>query len=191
MPDECKEEDSGWHAGPCIRSKPIFAGHTPGPADPSLNERSSEKEIMQRLLTDQIVDSIAQFGKQHAVYYRQNKLGVYTSEELAKANDSIESAMDFEFSKLSGDSVRLWIAAKMRVLACLSAAVNEQVLWEEDSGFYDHALNRTLPYTAYQWFNRHMSFSEYEADDDQERYDRYRKRRHVTNLVNEVLPKTY
>ena len=189
MPDECHELDSGWLPGPVPRNKPVFAGPTPGPTDPSLNEKSSAKEIMARLLTDQICDAIADFGKQHAVYYRQ-KLGVYTKEELAKLDDTIESAMDFDYSKLSGDSVRLWLAAKLRV-ARLSAAVNEQVLWDDTHSLYDKLLDRKLPYTAYQWFNRHMSFSQYNGDSDEQEYDRYRKRRFVTNLVNEILPKVY
>ena len=48
-----------------------------------------------------------------------------------------------------------------------------------------------MPYTAYQWFNRHMSFSEYTPDDDQESYDRFRKRRIIVDIINAILPKTY
>ena len=190
MPDECKADDCGWEAGPVQRSKPIFAGHEPGPADPSLNAASTEKEIMQRLLTDQVVDSIAQFGKQHAAWYREKKLGVYTAMDLSKCDDTVESSMDFECSTLNGEAVRLWIAAKLKV-ACLSSAVNESVLWDNTNSLYDKLLDRKMPYNCYQWFNRHMSFAEYNGDDEEQRYDRYRKRRHVTDLINQILPKTY
>ena len=36
-----------------------------------------------------------------------------------------------------------------------------------------------------------MSFSQYNGDSNEQEYDRYRKRRFVTNLVNEILPKVY
>ena len=156
MPDECKEEDSGWLPGPIDRPKPAFKGRTPGPADPTLSAASTEREIMARLLTDQIVGMIADFGRQHAQHYRSAVLQVDSAKELAAINDTIESAMDWECTNLNGDSVRLWVAAKLRV-ACLSEAVNEDVLWDSNSSWYDELLDAKLPYSAYQWFNRHMS----------------------------------
>ena len=48
-----------------------------------------------------------------------------------------------------------------------------------------------MPYTAYQWFNRHMSFSHYEADDETAEKDRFRKRRMVLDVINTLLPLTY
>ena len=65
------------------------------------------------------------------------------------------------------------------------------MLWDDSHSLYDKLLDRKMPYTAYQWYNRHMSFSQYNGDSEDEEYDRYRKRRFVTNLVNEILPKVY
>ena len=45
-------------------------------------------------------------------------------------------------------------------------------------------LPNPLPY-------RHMSFSDYEPENDEQEYDRFRKRRLVTNIINEILPKCY
>ena len=78
-----------------------------------------------------------------------------SAKELSALNDTIESAMDWEFNNLNGDSVRLWIAAKLRV-ACLSEAVNEDVLWDSTSSLYDELLDSKMPFSAYQWFNRHV-----------------------------------
>lgn len=89
MPDELKREDAGWLHGPVVRERPPFVGHAPGPADPSLNDKSSEKEIMARLLTDQVVDQIAEFAKLHANYYRGHKLKVTTAKELFACNDTL------------------------------------------------------------------------------------------------------
>ena len=126
MPDESKEEDSGWLPGPVDRVLPAFTGRTPGPADPTLSAASIEREIMARLLTDQVVGTIADFGRQHAQHYRSADLQMDSDKELTALNDTIESAMDWECTNLNGDSVRVWIAAKLRV-ACLSEAeaVNE------------------------------------------------------------------
>ena len=153
MPDELKEEDGGWVPGPCARQKPTFCGRTPGPADPTLSAASTEIEVMQRLLTDQVVSVIARCARQHAEYFRSEVLKVDSAKELAACNDSIESSMDWELSNLTGASVRLWLAAKLRV-ACMSDAVNEAYFWDKTSHLYDELLDRKLPYTAYQWFNR-------------------------------------
>ena len=190
MPDESKQEDTGWQPGPADRAKPAFKGRTPGPADPTLSAASTEREIMARLLTDQIVGMIADFGRQHAQHYRSAVLQVESAKELAALSDTIEAAMDWEFNNLNGDSVRLWIAAKLRV-ACLSEAVNEDVLWDSTSSLYDELLDSKMPFSAYQWFNRHMSFSHYEADDETAEKDRFRKRRMVLDVINALLPLTY
>ena len=190
MPDESKEEDTGWLPGPVDRAKPAFKGRTPGPADPTLTAASTEREIMARLLTDQVVGMIADFGRQHAQHYRSAVLQVDSAKELAALSDTTESAMDWEFKNLNGDSVRLWIAAKLRI-ACLSEAVNEEVLWDSNSSMYDELLDSKMPFSAYQWFNRHMSFSFYEADDETAQKDRFRKRRMVLDVINALLPLTY
>ena len=113
-----------------------------------------------------------------------------SARELALANDSIESSMDWNYKGLNGDAVRLWIAAKLRV-ARLSPSLNEEVLWDPQHSLYDQLLDRKLPLGTYQWMNRHMAFSEYEADREEQRYDRYRKRRIITDMVNQILPKVY
>lgn len=141
-------------------------------------------------MTDQIVGMIADFGRQHAQHYRSAVLQVDSAKELAALSDTTESAMDWEFKNLNGDSVRLWIAAKLRV-ACLSEAVNEEVLWDSNSSMYDELLDSKMPFSAYQWFNRHMSFSQYEADDETAEKDRFRKRRMVLDVINALLPLTY
>ena len=144
MPDESKEEDTGWLPGPVDRAKPAFKGRTPGPADPTLTAASTEREIMARLLTDQIVGMIADFGRQHAQHYRSTVLQVDNAKELAALDDTTESAMDWELTNLNGDSVRVWIAAKLRV-ACLSEAVNEEVLWDRNSSRNSSLYDESYP----------------------------------------------
>ena len=46
-----------------------------------------------------------------------------------------------------------------------------------------------IPYGKYQWFNWHVSFSEYEPSPDT--YDRYRKRRNITDLAVQIISQAY
>ena len=69
--------------------------------------------------------------------------------------------------------------------------MNEEVLWDAKKSLYDQMLDRKLPLGTYQWMNRHVAFSEYDGDREEQRYDRYRKRRIITDMVNKILPTVY
>ncbi|KAL1499676.1 hypothetical protein AB1Y20_011873 [Prymnesium parvum] len=51
MPEEAKDEDGGWRAGPIVRELPAFNGPTPGPTNENLKHDSPEVEFMKEFFT--------------------------------------------------------------------------------------------------------------------------------------------
>ena len=72
MPDEDKEEDTGWRPGPIERDLPTFSdlAPTPGPTCPDLTSESPASQVVERFLPDRLCEALLKNAKAHCVWYR-------------------------------------------------------------------------------------------------------------------------
>ena len=111
MPDEPNECDVGWMPGPIDRKLFPFRGATPGPADSSLNSESTPTDVMNGLLTNELLDLIAEAGKDHCRAYRAQK-GITSKKTLKASKDKPQIALGFKLSIVDRRLVSLWLSAK-------------------------------------------------------------------------------
>ena len=84
-------------------------------------------------------------------------------------------------------------ASRVRI-AELAPCVPAHRLWQANHHLYDALLDAKLTWRQYQWFNRHISFSSFDpnaAAPGEDGFDRFRKRREVIELVNDIIRSEY
>jgi hypothetical protein len=158
LPFEEHAEDTGWLPGPVNgttgRAFPAFTGRRPGPRDPQLTRKSTARRVMQSVVfTRRWKEEFVRLTRRHALAWR----------ETHSSLDGVERA--FDASKLRGEHAELFAAACVRI-AQLNPAVPAEKLWTPTHNLYDPELSSALPYTAYQWINRHLAWGEYGDDCD-------------------------
>lgn len=197
MPFECHAEDVGWLPGPAGgssgRPRPDFLGRRMGPRDRAWARQASAREIMKRLqFSDVYLDLMLRQARQHAHAWSQTH----------SRPDGIERS--WHASELRREHCELWFAARVRI-ATLSQSVPIAWLYDRSSTFYIPELDAKLPQDVFKWLNRHLSFGTYgindadddgaaddlAADDGQQQYDRYRKRRELSDVARQLPAKAF
>ena len=113
--------------------------------------------------------------------------------------DCIERA--FAADSLTNDHIELWMAARVRI-ALLNPNVPAEKLWDPESRHHDAQLDSALPYHAFRWFERHLSFGDYgngagpsaagpSGDATPAHYDKFRKRRAASDIARGQPAKSY
>ena len=153
MEPELHEEDIGWQAGPvggpAGRPRPAFTGPRPGPRGTPIDKNSSATAVMRRvMLTPQRQAAVLAALRGHAAAWSA----------AHAAADSTEAAFDAD--DVTEDHLTLYYCAEIRA-AMLNPALPVASLWDKDSILYDPELDARLPYHAYAFLHRHISFGVY------------------------------
>jgi hypothetical protein len=160
MPDEFDQGDTGWRAGPASRERLPFNGPTPGLTNPDLHWGSSYTAIMDELITPEFKAKWVERTLEHVAAWRADHPGWRTNwtERAAKKPKKVLTANGFD----------LWMACKIRA-AQLKPEVPCALMWNRQSNLYDVEVHRAMPYTVFQWMNRHAAFAKkYEPTVDNE-----------------------
>ena len=186
MPDEECEEDTGWGSLVVHRMVPPFKGGKPG-LKRHVNANTPAHEFICALVTDDLCTKLLEYGVAHCKHYRAM---CHMEEQTVDTAECIERSVRDPEKLNAPTCIRIWLAAKHRV-AQLAPEVPAKELWDPCSPLYDADLCGALTYNQYQWFQRHISFSEYTPQGELLRpgdagYDRYRKRRMAIDKINQI-----
>lgn len=172
MPDEFKEEDLGWKPGPIPGKAALkFKGPKPGPV--GFDDDASATEIIQKLLSDEMLQVVCELAAEHSKLYREER-GLATKKALRK--DDVERSVNPK--KLTPAHVRIWLAVKMRG-AQLARDVPINDLFDVRSEHYDPQVHYMITKKQYWWWCRHASFGDINPNAPkwgEEGYDRYQKK---------------
>lgn len=178
MPPERRVEDCGWQAGPILRDLPPFTGPTPGPADLSIDAKSTPRQIVLTQITNDWKLKCMKYAAAHAKARRLSHQGCLTT-------DTIEKSMRHYHRRLTPKLFDLWLACRLTA-ARLAPCVPMSALWDRNSRNFDVQVFAAMTYPQFCWCNRHFSFADPEsaankAKPGDDAYDSARKRRELTD----------
>ena len=199
LPFETREDDIGWLPGPvggdAGRPFPAFAGPPIGPTNRRFSSGTSARRIFSEVHTSKdYLDYVVNAATAHCKAW----------DAARSSRDGIQRAVKPE--SLTTGKLELWFCARMRI-AQLNPSVPAKSLWTRGHRHYDAQLDNALPYDAFRWFNRHISFGTYgDAGDsdqsdcsdeeptggeEQSSSDRFRKRRQGSDICRALPRKAF
>ena len=190
MPFELAEDDVGWLPGPVNgsagRALPTFTGRAMGPSDPLLSSRSKARQIMRSV---QLSRSFKQKVVACTVKHQRQWEGSHSRRDATERS--------FSATEFREQHVELFFAVAAR-LGKLNPSIKAERLWDPQHHCYDSSVGSALSFLQWQWLNRHISFGDTAADqqesdsasdssssssDGAEQYDRFRSRRATSDVA--------